>query len=304
MNKPQLVVMAAGMGNRYGGLKQIDPIGPNGEIVLDYAVYDAIDAGFEKVIFIIRKEIEEAFRDVVKTIDSRIETAYAFQELSKLPDGFTSPASRTKPWGTGHAVLCAKEHITGPFAVINADDFYGRSSFHTIADYLRSAEDKNGVADWSMVGFVLANTLSEHGHVARGVCNVSPDGNLNTVVERTMIQRHPDGVKFSEDGGETWTPVSESVLVSMNMWGFTSSFLPSLEAGFTEWLPGAIDTPKGEYFIPTEVNRQLQAEKATVAVLPTDEKWLGVTYQNDKPTVIQAVRAMIDAGVYPETLWG
>ncbi|MBT3278307.1 MAG: nucleotidyltransferase [Phycisphaerales bacterium] len=305
MNKPQLVVMAAGMGSRYGGLKQIDPIGPNGEIVLDYAVSDAIGAGFEKVVFIIRKDIEEAFREKVgKTIESRIEVEYAFQELDKLPAGFTCPPTRQKPWGTGHAVLCAKDVIDGPFALINGDDFYGRSSFETIANHLRTAEDRDGVADWSMVAFVLANTLSDHGHVARGICNVTADGCLDTVVERTMIQRRPEGVQFSEDDGTSWKPVGEESLVSMNMWGLTTSYLSALEEGFHEWLPGAIDTPKGEYYIPTEVNRQLQANAATVRVLPTDEKWLGVTYQEDKPTVVAAIRALIDAGVYPESLWG
>ncbi len=302
---PQLVVMAAGIGSRYGGLKQIDPIGPSGEIVIDYAVYDAIQAGFDKVIFIIRKEIEDAFRDKVgKTIESRIETEYVFQELDDLPAGFSPPADRTKPWGTGHAVLAARNAISAPFAVINADDFYGAASFQAIADYLRSAEDVGGVYDFSMVGFVLDNTLTEHGHVARGVCTADDDGYLVSTVERTMIQRFGPDVKYSEDGGETWTAIPAGSVVSMNMWGFTPGFLAELEAGFAEFLAERIQEPKAEIFIPTVVNSLIQASRAKVKVLPTTEKWLGVTYQADKPLVIKAIREKVDQGTYPESLWG
>ena len=303
MAEATLVVMAAGIGSRYGGLKQIDPVGPGGEIIIDYSVFDARRAGFDKVVFIIRKEIEAAFREKVgATIEQQIETAYAFQELDMLPDGYTLPEGRTKPWGTGHALLCAADVIDGPFAAINADDFYGPTSFAVLADYLKQARDANGVYDWSMVGFILSNTLSEHGHVARGVCTVA-DHQLVDIVERTKIQPFADGIKFSEDDGATWTPLDSQTFVSMNMWGFTRGYLDELAAGFGTFLDTQMQLPKSEYLLPTVVSELLQQQRAAVKVLPCHEKWLGVTYQADKPSVVAAIRERVEAGEYPERLW-
>lgn len=303
MAEATLVVMAAGIGSRYGGLKQIDPVGPGGEIIIDYSVFDARRAGFDKVVFIIRKEIEAAFREKVgATIEQQIETAYAFQELDMLPDGYTLPEGRTKPWGTGHALLCAADVIDGPFAAINADDFYGPTSFAVLADYLKQARDANGVYDWSMVGFILSNTLSEHGHVARGVCTVA-DHQLVDIVERTKIQPFADGIKFSEDDGATWTPLDSQTFVSMNMWGFTRGYLDELAAGFGTFLDTQMQLPKSEYLLPTVVSELLQQQRAAVKVLPCHEKWLGVTYQEDKPSVVAAIRERVEAGEYPERLW-
>jgi choline kinase len=304
MAEATLVVMAAGIGSRYGGLKQIDPVGPGGEIIIDYSVFDARRAGFDKVVFIIRKEIESAFREKVgATIENQIETAYAFQELDMLPDGYALPADRTKPWGTGHALLCAADEIDGPFAAINADDFYGPTSFAVLADYLKQARDENGVYDWSMVGFILSNTLSEHGHVARGVCTVE-DNQLVDIVERTKIQPFADGIKFSEDDGATWTALDSQTFVSMNMWGFTRGYLDELAAGFGTFLDTQMQLPKSEYLLPTIVSELLQQQRAAVKVLPCEEKWLGVTYQADKPSVVAAIRQRVEAGEYPERLWG
>ena len=304
MAEATLVVMAAGIGSRYGGLKQIDPVGPGGEIIIDYSVFDARRAGFDKVVFIIRKEIEAAFREKVgATIEKQIDTAYAFQELDMLPDGYTLPEGRTKPWGTGHALLCAAGVIDGPFAAINADDFYGPTSFAVLADYLKQARDTDGVYDWSMVGFILSNTLSEHGHVARGVCTVA-DEQLVDIIERTKIQPFADGIKFSEDDGATWTPLDSQTFVSMNMWGFTRGYLDELKSGFGTFLDTQIQQPKSEYLLPTVVSAMLQTQRATVKVLPCAEKWLGVTYQADKPSVVAAIRERVEAGEYPERLWG
>lgn len=305
MAKPQLVVMAAGIGSRYGGLKQIDPVGPGGEIIIDYSVYDAIRAGFGRVVFVIRRDIEQAFREKVGcTIESRIETVYVFQELDRLPAGFAPPAGRTKPWGTGHALLCAAEAVAGPCAVINADDFYGAGSFRILADHLRAARDTGGVYDFCMVGFILGNTLTEHGHVARGVCTVSEGGTLRNIVERTRIERDGcGGARFSEDDGNTWTPLDPASIVSMNMWGFTPSIFGELRERFPKFLRENIGNLKAELFIPTVVNELLAERKAVVKVLPTEEKWLGVTYQQDRPAVREAILQKIREGVYPERLW-
>ncbi|MBL8026802.1 MAG: nucleotidyltransferase [Fibrobacteres bacterium] len=302
MNKPALIVMAAGMGSRYGGIKQIDPIGPNGEIIIDYSVYDALRAGFGRVVFVIRKEIEEAFRERVgSTIEKQIDTHYVFQELNKLPTGFSVPAGREKPWGTGHAILMAKEKIDGPFAVVNADDYYGVKSFKGMADYLMNAQDKNGKYDFSLMGFVLKNTLSENGSVARGVCEQDKNGYLVDVKERTKIQPFKDGVKFEENG--VWHNVSEESLVSMNMWGFTKSLFSELESGFPEFLKANMTNPKSEFFIPEIVGNLVRKGKATVKVLSTDDKWFGVTYKEDKPLVQEAVRQLVAKNVYPAKLW-
>ncbi len=304
MASTTLVVMAAGIGSRYGGLKQIDPVGPSGEIVIDYSVYDAIRAGFDKVVFIIRKDIEQAFREKVgQTIEQRIDTEYVFQELDKIPEGFAVPEGRTKPWGTSHAVLCAAEAVPGPMAVINADDFYGAESFQILGDYLRSAKDTPDVYDWSMVGFVLRNTLSEHGHVARGVCTVDQGGNLQNITERTKIQPFDDGIKYTEDDGQTWHELDGGRIVSMNLWGFTPSLFTELRQRFPEFLRDNIDNPKSEFLLPFVVDDLIQLGRARVKVLPTDSRWLGVTYQDDKPRVKQAIQDLVDQGAYPENLW-
>jgi hypothetical protein len=302
MASAQLVVMAAGIGSRYGGLKQIDPIGPSGEIVIDYSVYDALRGGFDKVIFIIRRDIEEVFREKVgRSIEKQIDTSYVFQELDNLPDGVVCPPDRTKPWGTGHAVLCAADEITGPFAVINADDFYGAGSFSTLADYLHSAGDSDGKYDCAMVGYILGKTLTEHGHVARGVCSAQ-DGRLVEIVERTCIQQFDDGVKYTEDG-DNWVPIDPASTVSMNMWGFTTGFLDELKTGFAEFCRTSLNTPKSEYFVPMVVNDLIVAGKTSPSVLMTDEQWYGVTYQEDKPALKAAVADMVAAGRYPDNLW-
>lgn len=304
MSQPQLVVMAAGMGSRYGGAKQIEPVGPSGEIILDYAVYDAIQAGFGKVVFVINRKIEDAFREKVgDAISGRVEVAYAFQELdSCLPAGRTVPPGRTKPWGTGHAVLCAGSAVTGPFAVINADDYYGRGAFTILAEYLRGAADSDGVYDYCMVGYVLRNTLTAHGHVARGVCDVRADGSLASIVERTKIQAFGEAVRYTEDG-EHWIDISGDSTVSMNMWGFTPSFMDELAARFPAFLDANRDEARAEYFMPTVVNELIGQGKARVHVLHTDERWFGMTYRSDMADVRRAIREKIAEGIYPENLW-
>ena len=305
MVQPALVVMAAGIGRRYGGLKQIDPIGPNGEIIIDYSIYDALKAGFGKVVFVIREDLEEAFRERVgNTIERQCETAYVFQRLEDVPAGFQAPPERQKPWGTGHALLCCKDEVASPFAVINADDFYGRSSYQILCDYLEHAQDRDGIYDYCMVGYVLENTLTEHGHVARGVCTVSQDGYLVEIHERRRIERFGEVVKYTEDG-EHWVEIPRGTVVSMNMWGFTPSLFPELEARFPQFLQKNSDNiQEAEYFLPDVVNDLLEEGKARVRVLQTDEQWVGVTYQQDKPRVKRVIRELIRRGVYPENLWG
>lgn len=304
MPKPTLVVLAAGIGRRYGGLKQLDPIGPNGEIIIDYSIYDALNAGFGKVVFVIKQDIEEALRERVgKTIEKRCETAYVFQRIGDVPEGFEAPPDRQKPWGTAHATLSCKNVVHSPFAVINADDFYGRSSYQTLCDYLKNAQDRGGVYDYSMVGYVLENTLTEHGHVARGVCTVDQDGFLVEIHERTRIEKFGEISKYTE-GGEHWVEIPKGSIVSMNMWGFTPSLFSELEARFPRFLQKNSDNiQKAEYFLPDVVDDLLKETRATVKVLSTNERWYGVTYQQDKPRVKQAIRDLIRRGVYPENLW-
>jgi NDP-sugar pyrophosphorylase family protein len=297
--------MAAGIGSRYGGLKQIDPIGPGGEIILDYAVYDALRAGFEKVVFIIRRDLEALFREKVSAkIEQRVETVYVFQELNDLPQGFCVPEGRKKPWGTGHAVLSCRGVVDRPFAVINADDFYGPGAFAALAGFLRGARDVPGQPqDYCMVGYPLRNTLSEHGTVARGICQVSPEGYLIGVQERTRIRAVDGAVKFTEDG-EQWTAIPDNSLVSLNTWGFTPGFFTELEARFPEFLRrSAAELEKAEYFLPNVVNELLSEGKARVRVLPVEEKWFGVTHPEDRPMVQAAIRSLVQAGVYPQVLW-
>jgi UTP-glucose-1-phosphate uridylyltransferase len=289
--------MAAGIGSRYGGLKQIDPVGPSGEIVLDYSVFDAIRAGFSKVVFIIRPDIEEAFKEVIgRKLDGKIEAEYVFQTLEKLPCGFSVPAGRTKPWGTGQAVLMAKPVVQEPFTVINADDFYGRESFDVIAKQLMQTDPDS--TDFSMVGFYIKNTLSPFGGVARGWCDVRA-GKLATVVERFNIERKADDM-IRYEGGE----MNDDDMVSMNIWGFTPGLFDFLERGFVKFLERAGGELKSEYLLPELIDGMIKTGQATVSVLPSNEKWMGVTYSDDKPQVMAGIRALIDAGVYPQDLWG
>ena len=306
--KPVLVVMAAGMGSRYGGLKQIDPVGNCGEAILDYSLYDAYEAGFETAVIIIKNAIK---KDFMETVGKRLEKApieirYAYQELDMLPDGYAVPEGRTKPWGTSHAVLCAKNEIDGaPFAVINADDYYGKTAFQVIYNYLCSAQDGEKY-DYCMVGYELGRTVTENGSVARGVCQKDENDYLSAITERTRIEKYDGGIHFTEDGGETWTELPEDTIVSMNMWGFTSSFLAELEAGFPAFLNGAIASGnlKAEYFLPSTISALLGSEKATVKVLNSPDKWFGVTYAADKPLVMASLKAMTESGMYPaEGLW-
>ncbi len=294
--KPTLVIMAAGMGSRYGGLKQIDPIGPSGEIVLDYSVYDAIRAGFGKVVFIIRPEIEADFKEAIGTqLEGKIDVHYVFQTLEKIPSNFPIPEERTKPWGTGQAVLMAKEAVNEPFAVINADDFYGRESFEVLAKQL-IAMDVNST-DCCMVGFYIKNTLSPFGGVARGYCDVNGD-RLAAVTEYFNIERGEDGV-IRHDGGE----MADDDMVSMNTWGFTPRLFDFLERGFEQFLERAGRELKSEYLLPELIDGMIQNGETNVTVLPSGEKWMGVTYPEDKPQVMTGIRALVDSGVYPANLW-
>ena len=290
MNKDiTLVIMAAGMGSRFGGLKQMEPIGPGGEALLDFSVYDAKKAGFTKVVFVIKHEIEKDFKEIVgKRIENKIKTEYVFQEIDDLPDGFTAPADRTKPWGTTQAILSCRGVVNEPFAVVNADDFYGYSAFKKMADFLKEDGD-----DYAMVGFLLKNTLTENGHVSRGVCEVE-NGKLKTVVERTKIM----DCKYTEDDGETWTPLSPDTLVSMNLWGFRPDVFKYLERDFLEFLNTKIDVPKSECLLPTTVANTIKNKEKDVVMLVADEKWYGVTYKEDKPMVVAAIAKMVADGKY------
>ena len=304
--KPVLVVMAAGMGSRYGGLKQIDPVGSHGEAILDYSVYDAHEAGFETVVIIIKEAIKKDFMETVgaRLAQAPVEIRYAYQELDKLPEGYAVPADRTKPWGTSHAVLCAKEAVDGaPFAVINADDYYGKSAYKFMYDALSKAEDGEKF-DYCMVGYEVSKTVTENGSVARGVCYADENGYLTEVIERTRIEKHADGIKFTEDG-ENWVDLADDTIVSMNMWGFTPSFLDAIEAGFAAFLDKALaENPlKGEYFLPAVVSQLLDENKARVRVLSSADKWYGVTYKEDKPVVVNALASMRESGLYPAKLW-
>lgn len=298
-----LVVLAAGMGSRYGGLKQLDPVGPNDEVILDYSVYDALQAGVEKVVFVIRDDFEQAFRDQLgRRFEDRLQVEYAFQRLDALPDGHTVPDGRTKPWGTGHAILAAKDVVDTPFIVINADDFYGRASYQTLADFLR--EPLTGPKESiSMVGFPLRNTLSEHGTVARGLCQCDAQMNLESVREITNIHKTATGAAYEEANGDT-VSLSGDERVSMNMWGFQPSFLPLLEERFVAFMDSHGQSPKSEFYIPFAVDELIQSQRATTRVLTTESRWFGVTYQEDKPLVVAALQQLADQGTYPSPLWG
>ena len=306
--KPVLVVLAAGMGSRYGGLKQIDPVGSQGEAILDYSLFDAHAAGFETAVIIIKEAIRKDFMDTVgKRLEKcPMEIRYAYQELDKaLPGDFEIPAERTKPWGTSHAVLCAAKEIDGaPFAVINADDYYGTSAFRVIYDALVSVEEGDKYS-YFMVGYQLGNTVTDNGSVARGVCVTNEEGYLTAIAERTRIEKYPGGIHFTEDGGETWTDLAPETPVSMNLWGYTESFLKEVEARFPEFLRTAVpkNPAKAEYFLPLTVEQLLEEGKATVKMLHSPDKWFGVTYAADKPVVVASLKKMTDEGKYPDGLW-
>ena len=306
--KPVLVVMAAGMGSRYGGLKQIDPVGSRGEAILDYSLFDAYEAGFRTAVIVIKEAIREDFMATVgKRLEScPLEIRYAYQEITRLPEGFELPEGRTKPWGTGHAVLCAAEAVDGaPFAAINADDYYGKESLKKIFTFLETAQDTDKYA-YCMVAYNLGNTVTENGSVSRGVCVTDENSCLNSVTERTRIEQYEGGIHYLGDDGESWVDVAANTPVSMNMWGFTPSFMEELKAYFPAFLKK--DMPqnplKAEMFLPSVVSFLINTGKATVKVLRTDDKWYGVTYAADKPAVIAALQALTTEGKYPDGLWG
>lgn len=303
--KPVLVIMAAGMGSRYGGLKQIDSIDEYGNKIIDYSIFDAVQAGFEKVVFIIKKAIEKEFRENIgDRIAAHVKVEYVYQELDRLPAGYQVPEGRVKPWGTGHAILCCQDVIDGPFAVINADDYYGKSAFVSIYNQLSEISDGEKY-QYTMVGYRLYNTLTENGHVARGVCTISEDGKLVDIHERTRIEKQGDKAKFTEDDGKTWTELGEDTVVSMNMWGFTKSIIKELDQRFAvlldKELPG--NPLKCEYFLPFVVDELLKEYKAEVTVLKSVDRWYGVTYKEDKETVVNAIMELKKTGIYPEKLW-
>lgn len=307
MKEPVLMILAAGMGSRYGGLKQIDPVGDNGEIIIDYSLYDAFRAGFKKAVFVIKEENLEDFKSVILPKAGKyMEIEFVFQDINDIPKGCKVPESRTKPWGTGHAVLSGKDVIDAPFAVINADDFYGREAFKSIYDFLVNVQDiKNSeVENYAMVGFYLKNTITDNGYVSRGICQVE-DGKLKSVVERTRIERTPDGIAYSEDEGKTWNILSDDSMVSMNFWGFTPSLFAALEKDFSSFFENEVkNNPlKSEFFLPFVVNDMVNRGRAEVKLLSSSEKWYGVTYKQDKDEVTTALRGMVKDGIYPSPLW-
>lgn len=300
--KPTLFVLAAGMGSRYGGLKQLDGLGPNGETIMDYSIFDAIRGGFGKIVFVIRKDFEEDFRNIVlKKYENHIPVEVVFQSLDKLPEGYTCPEGRVKPWGTNHAVLMGKNVIKEPFAVINADDFYGRDSFAVLGKYL-SELPEGSTNKYSMVGFRVGNTLSESGTVARGVCSADAEGNLATVVERTEIMRIDGVVSYKDENGE-WVGIEDNTPVSMNMWGFTPDYFKYSEEYFTEFLDANKENLKAEYFIPLMVNKLVNENTASVKILDTTSKWFGVTYAADRQSVVDKIQELVNAGEYPSKLF-
>ncbi|RPH79734.1 MAG: nucleotidyltransferase [Planctomycetaceae bacterium] len=299
--QPTMIVMAAGMGSRYGGLKQLDPVGPNGETIIDYSVYDTIRAGFGKIVFIIRRDIEQPFRETIGSrYEKRLPIAYAFQQLDTVPAGFVVPANRQKPWGTGQAVLITEPFIREPFAVINADDFYGFESFQALAGHLSRAN--LDATDYAMVGYTLRHTLSDHGSVSRGVCQITADGYLDRLRELTKIERFDNAARYTDDHGATHRLTGEEI-VSMNMWGFTPAIYPQLRQAFSEFLQAQGQNEKAEFYIPSAVGQLVHQNQARVKVLPTDGAWFGITYREDKPAVIASLRALIARGDYPERLW-
>ena len=306
MKDTTLVIMAAGIGSRFGGgIKQLEPVGPGGEIIMDYSIYDALQAGFNKVVFIIRKDLEKDFKEVIgNRIEKIVKTEYAFQELDDLPQGFKRPEERKKPWGTGQAVLSIKGLVNEPFLVINADDYYGKEGIRKIHDYLVNEMDESSrVYDLCMSGFLLANTLSENGGVTRGVCQIDDDSFLKKVTETYEIQRYGSGISARDESGRP-AAVDIGCHVSMNMWGIPASFLDELERGFPEFLAGLKEGDvKSEYLLPRIIDKMVAEGKARVKVLETGDRWFGVTYKEDKPAVVESIRRLIAEGVYPERLY-
>jgi len=300
--KPTLFVLAAGMGSRYGGLKQMDGLGPGGATIMDYSIYDAMRAGFGKVVFVIRHSFEEDFRTkVVNKYEGKVSVEIVFQELDYLPEGFTCPENRVKPWGTNHAVMMGKDTIKEPFAVINADDFYGKESYQILADWLKDRNGKTG--EYCMVGYRVGNTLSESGSVARGICATDSNAHLTTVVERTYIIRDTDGkVKYKDEDGNLIT-VDENAPVSMNMWGFTPDYFQFSEVAFKDFLKEKEGNIRAEFFIPLVVNNLIVSGSATCEVLDTPSKWFGVTYAEDRPMVVEKIETLVNQGIYPSKLW-
>ena len=299
-----LLILAAGMGSRYGGMKQIDPITDNGEFIIDFSIFDAVRAGFDKVVFVVKKENLEAFKETVGSrIESHVKVEYAFQNLDDLPEGFSVPEGRVKPWGTAHAVLAAKDIIKDNFAVINADDFYGFDAFDKLARHLSSAEFKDGASQSCMVGYQLSNTLTENGSVSRGQCFVNENGYLDRIVERTKIVKG-DGTALYLDENEQWVPIAYDTTVSMNCFGFTPEVFAKIEQGFVRFLEnGGAKEMKSEYYLPGSVFEMIEDGSCTVKVYRSDAEWYGVTYHEDKPRVVAAIRSLIEKGLYPEKLW-
>lgn len=299
--KPTLLVLAAGIGSRYGGLKQMDQVGPSGETIIDYSIYDAMQAGFGKVVFVIREDIEKDFKEVfIDKLKDRIEVDYVFQHIDMVPKGVRFSSARKKPWGTGHAVIVAEQKINEPFAVINADDFYGGSSYRVMADFLTNSSDIN---EYSMVGYRLDRTLSDHGYVARGVCETNKESYLKIVTERTKIEKENNKIIFTDEDG-TKTALTGSEIVSMNFWGFNTSVFNYLNKHFIKFMTENSSNPKAEFFIPDMIADLIKKNTAKVKVLNTDESWFGVTYREDKPVVIESIRELVCKGVYPSKLWG
>jgi hypothetical protein len=300
--KPTLVILAAGMGSRYGGLKQVDPVGPSGETIMDYSVFDAVRAGFDRVVFVIRRDFEEVFRTAIGSkYEGVVAVDYAFQEAGDLPVGFTVPEARAKPWGTAHAIRAARRVVDVPFAAINADDFYGRDAFQRLAVFLAS-EQASDKPRFAMVGYRLDQTLSENGSVARGVCQVGAGGLLVAVTEMTRLVRTPGGAENRENQ-ECPVTLTGDERVSLNLWGFTPALFDALEARFPAWLQANVANPKAEWYIPFVVDSLVSEGAAEVEVLPTESAWFGVTYREDKPQVVAAIQAMVDSGEYPAKLW-
>lgn len=300
--KPTLLILAAGLGSRYGGVKQMDKVGPSGESIIDYSIYDAIRTGFGKVVFVINKKIENDFKEIFEPkLKGKIKTEYVLQEIDDLPEGYSVPENRIKPWGTAHAIMAARNVIHEPFAVINADDFYGRNSYQALVDFfsLKNRDEK----EFCMVGFKLEKTITESGTVSRGVCSLDESKCLTEVVEHTKIQKDGKNIIFINEDGLS-KEISTETIVSMNFWGFSPLLFKSLHEGFKEFLKQNINDPKSEYFIPTVITDMINANAASVKVLESTEQWFGVTYQEDKPMVIENVKKLVEWGVYPENLWG
>ncbi|MDR0652824.1 MAG: hypothetical protein LBG12_05900 [Synergistaceae bacterium] len=306
MEKPALVILAAGLGSRYGGLKQIDPVGEHGELIIDYSIYDAVKAGFERVVFIITRALHDDFMEVIgDRIKKHVATEYTYQDINDIPAGYSLPEGRTKPWGTTQALLSAKTLLKGPFAVINADDFYGASAYRTIFEWLSVPRPRDGKSHYAMVGYRIENTVTDSGSVARGICKADENGYLASIVERTMVEKHGGAARYSEDEGTTWNPIPSGTLVSMNFWGLNGEFFEAAERDFAPFLNAnlPLNPLKCEYLLPSEIGTQLSAGDCDVKVLESPDTWYGITYREDRPGVMKAVEALHSLGVYPKPLW-